>query len=70
MLKSDAEEGREFFLVQLAADNAQLARIGGRSFVHVGLAGVVVEVQPCAVFAGNYALCAEHDAVFHCVGEL
>ena len=70
MLKSDAEEGREFFLVQLAADNAQLARIGGRSFVHVGLAGIVVEMQPRAVFAGNYAFCAEHDAVFHGVGKL
>ena len=38
--------------------------------MHVGFAGVVIEVQPLAVFASHYALCTKHGAVFDGVGKL
>ena len=54
---SNPEEGGKLLLIQLAAYYAQTARVGGSALVDVGFAGVVVEVQPFAVFARDYALC-------------
>ncbi len=58
----NSEQLFKFVFVQFTAYNAQSARIRGRTRANVDFAGNVVEVQPLAAIACNYALCAEHSA--------
>lgn len=63
MLTSNSEESGDGVLLQLCADDAELAGHGGTAGADIDLARNMIKVQPCAVLPRNNALGTQNDAV-------